>query len=211
MSKFAEACKLSYIDWAAQLPDIDNVPEHEFSSKHIKEMNKLFDKMRGGRYHYFTTKTVRVMLVAAIIAAFVLTAFVIPSSREFILENFDVYGTFKISEHNNNSVNGEISVGYIPEGYELVDKSVSSNGIIYVFQNNEEKGFYINKHSSSSETIFDLENGYTEKTVINNITYFYSSVPSQYNSIFWIKNDYVYQIDGELSMDELLKIAQEVK
>ena len=57
MSKLEEAAKLALEDWVATLPD--EIPEPVYSTQHIKKMNKLIDKMRGNRYHYFTTKTVQ--------------------------------------------------------------------------------------------------------------------------------------------------------
>ncbi len=211
MSKFAEACKLSFEDWLLTMPNVEDLPEPQFSQRHIKRMNRLMDKMRGDKYHYFTRKTARALLVAAIIATLLLSAFVIPSSREFITENFDIFGIYKITEHNNNSVNSEITVDYLPEGYELVETDTFTKYVIYYYECPEKDSLYINKSSSSMELDFNTEQGYITKINIDNIVYSYSTNSANQNSILWTEKDYIYQVCGELPKEELLKIAQSVK
>ena len=128
MSNFEKACEMSLNDWLSTIPE--EVPEAEYTKNHEKWKRKLFNKMRGNRYHKFTTKTVKVMLVAAVLCALLLTAFVIPSSREYIIDNFDIFSRYQITESNDNSVNGEITVGYIPEGFEL-ESSVLQDKHVY--------------------------------------------------------------------------------
>ena len=208
MNKLARACELSLDDWFATFPEV--IPEAERSEKHEKWKRKLFDKMRNDRYHRFTTKTVKVMLVAAVLWALLLTAFVIPSSREFIIDNFDVFSTYKLTESNDNSVNGEITVGYIPAGFELTSKNNNSKLIAYDYMN-ENDWVSVSKLSSSIKIEFDTEMGSIENIDIDGKIYIFYVDENNYNYLVWNANDYVYQIDGTLSKDELLKIAKTVK
>ena len=209
MNKLARACELSLNDWFATFPEV--IPEAERSEKHEKWKRKLFDKMRNDRYHRFTTKTVRVMLVAAVLWALLLTAFVIPSSREFIIDNFDVFSTYKLTESNDNSVNGEITVGYIPEGYELDSSAVQDKHIFYKYVSNDNNELIISKLASSIKVDFDTETGNIENIDISGQTYIFYVDENNYNYLAWNENDYVYQINGTISKDELLKIAETVK
>ncbi len=211
MSNFAEACRLSFMEWDATLPNVEELPVPQYSKKHIKRMERLFDQMRDNTYHRFTSKTVRVMIIAAVIAALVLSAFVIPSSREYILKNFDVFGIYQMTEHNNNAVSGEIVVDYIPEGYELVKEDRFSRNIVYFYEHENGKSFFISKHSSSMEVAFNTETGYIEEVTIGKITYSYNTNASGVNSVIWSKNDYIYQIEGSLSKTEFFEIAKNVK
>ena len=144
MTKFEQACLLAFEDWADDIPD--DLPEPEYSEKHKRWVKKLFNKMRGDHYHRFTTNTVKVMLVAAVLSALLLTAFVIPSSREFIIDKFDIFSTYKLTEDNGNSVNGEITVGYIPEGFELESFDTHSKIINYKYSSQNNKYFTIFKY-----------------------------------------------------------------
>lgn len=209
MSKLARACELSLNDWYATFPDV--IPEAECSKKHEKWKKNLFNKMRDDHYHRFTTKTIKVMLIAATLSALLLTAFVIPSSREFIIDNFDIFSRYKLTESNNNAVNGEITVGYIPEGFKLTNEMFFSRAIVNEYTDSIGGIFTITKSSSSIELDSNTEDVKTEIIVINNKTYHYCLGKNNIGNIIWNANDYVYQINGTLSKDELLKIAETVK
>ena len=209
MNNFEKACEMSLIDWVSTLPDI--VPEAEYTKKHEKWKKNLFNKMRGNYYHRFTTKTIKVMLVAAVLCALLLSAFVIPSSREYIIDNFEIFSTYKLTENNKNSVNGEIIVGYIPEGFELVNEQIFSKGIVNDYTDSSGKIITITKTSSSIKVDFDTEFETVENILIGERTYLYHMDDTNYGYLVWNMNDYIYQVHGSISKDELLKIAETVK
>lgn len=210
MSKFAKACILSYEEWVATIPE--ELPEPEYSKKHIRRMNALKNKMRGNVYHHFTTKTIRVMLIAAILLAFLMTAFVFPSSREAIMDDFNIASRYKMTKSNKNSVPDNITVGYIPEGFELESKESLSKYLIFKYSNSNGMSFTIYKAASSDEIDFDTETNSSEIIYINNIAYTYSeNTVSNNKNIVWIGNDYIYRIDGNLTKDEMLKIAKNIE
>lgn len=209
MSKLAKACELSLNEWLGPIPD--ELPEVEYSKKHEKWKKNLFNKMRGGYYHRFTTKTIKVMMVAAILTALLMTAFVFPSSRETTLNNLNVFSIFKITEHNKNSVNREIKVGYIPEGFELESKDATAKVVQLDYISNNGQFFTILKCSSAGKVEFNTEFFDSEEVIVNNIKYTYCEGNEGVNNIVWTKNDYVYRIDGALSKEEMLKIAKTVE
>ena len=208
MSKFEKACEMALNDWLATIPD--EVPEAEYTDKHEKWLKILFNKMRDNRYHTFTTKTVKLILIAAVISAFFLTAFAVPSSREFIIENFDIFSTYRISETTNNSVNGEITVGYIPEGFELEEKIFENKSVGYRYSDSK-RFFIVSKHSSSSKVDLNTEILEYQTIIISSNTYYCYTNENHTNYVIWNKNDYVYQVYGNISKEELLKIAQNIK
>lgn len=209
MTNLAKACELSLNDWLETFPNI--IPEAECSKKHEKWKKNLFNKMRDDRYHRFTTRTIKVMLVAAILCALLLTAFVIPSSREFMLDKFDIASRYKITENNKNYVDGEITVGYIPDGYKIKSIEQYSKYLINIYQSDNGEFFTIFKNSSSMEVHFDTENYATEEITVDDNKYIYCQGNLNMNNLIWTKNDYVYRISGLLSLEELLKIAKDVE
>ncbi len=210
MDKFAAACRASYMDWEASLPDIENLPEPEYSKKHKAKMDKLFDQMRENTYHRFTTKSLKIILVAAVILAMVLCAFTIPSSRKYIIEHFDGFSEFAFTQRNKNAVN-YMDVGYLPEGFELAWSSDSSGSYSRCYKSKTKGDLEISKHSSATSVIFDTEDSTIEKITIGSITYLYTNTQSGMDSIVWIDTDYSYYVGGKLSKEELLKIAQNLK
>lgn len=208
MTNLAKACELSLNDWLATFPDI--IPEAECSKKHEKWKKNLFNKMRDDHYHRFTTRTIKVMLVAAILCALLLTAFAIPSSREFMLDKFDIASRYKITENNKNSVDGEITVGYIPEGFKLESNEKIAKSALNRYENEFGEFFTIFKNSSAAEVYYDTENYTSEEIIVDGIKYIYCQGDLNMNNLIWTKNDYVYRIDGTLSKDEFIKIANTV-
>lgn len=209
MTNLAKACELSLNDWLATFPD--TIPEAERSKKHEKWKRNLFNKMRDDHYHRFTTRTIKVILVAAILVALLLSAFVFPSSRETAINNLNVFSRFKITEHNKNAVNGEIKVGYIPEGFELIAEKQSGKQRIYEFEHKNGDFFTIIKCSSIMELEFNTEFSDSEEIIANNIKYVYCQGNEGVNNLVWTRNDYVYRISGSFNLEELLKIAKTVK
>ena len=209
MTNLAKACELSLNDWLATFPD--TIPEAECSKKHEKWKKNLFNKMRDDHYHRFTTRTIKVMLVAAILCALLLTAFVIPSSREFMLDKFEIASRYKITENNKNSVTDEITVGYIPESYKISEKVDLDKQTSSTYHSDSGNYFTIFKYSSSMEVDFDTENYVTEEIIVDENKYIYCQGNLNMNNLIWTKNDYVYRIDGTLTKDEFIKIAKEVE
>lgn len=209
MTNLAKACELSLNDWLATFPDI--IPEAECSKKHEKWKKNLFNKMRDDHYHRFTTRTIKVMLVAAILCALLLTAFVIPSSREFMLDKFDIASRYKITENNKNSVAGEITVGYIPDGYELATNIHLKKQTSNTYYNDNDEFFSIIKNSSAGEVYFNTEFSDSEEIMVDGQNYIYCKGELGVDNLIWTKNDYVYRISGPFLLDEFIKIAKTVE
>lgn len=209
MSKFANACIMSYEQWAATIPE--DLPEPKYSKKHIRRMNALMDKMRGNVYHHFTTRAIKIMLVAAVLFALLLSAFVIPSSREFIIDKFDIASRYQLTTENNNSVTAEISVGYIPDGFKLTNKDILVKHILYFYTSTNGQVVKIHKYSSSTEIDFDTESGESETIIINNITFTIFTDENNFSNIIWTECDHIYKVEGNIAKDELIKVAQSTK
>ena len=209
MSKLAEACALSFEEWISTFPE--TMPKAECSPQHEKWKRKLFNKMRNDHYHVLTTKTIKIMLVAAILCALLMSAFVFPSSRETIVNTFDDFSIFKITKDNNNYINSDIKVGYLPEGYSFDEIIDTGKHKMYRYSNGETEFFTVMKHSSSMKIEYDTENFTSTEFVVEGIKYVYCEGNLGVNNIIWIKNDYVYRINGPFSYNEFIKIAQSVE
>lgn len=209
MSKLAEACALSFEEWISTFPE--TMPKAECSPQHEKWKKKLFNKMRNDRYHVLTTKSIKLMLVAAILCALLMSAFVFPSSREGFVNSFDDFSIFKLIKDNNNFVNSEIKVGYIPEGYQFSEIIDTGKHKMYRYSNSDGEFFSILKQSSSMKVEYNSENSISNEIFIDGIKYIYCEGSTGTNNLVWIKNDYVYQLEGHFSKDELTKIAQSIE
>lgn len=206
MDKLMQACELSMRDWLSAFPT--EIPKAEYSKNHEKWKKKLFDKMRNDRYHRITTRTVKIMLVAAVISAMLLTAFVKPSSRELVLDIFEDAGQIILSEHNDNLIGSDLEIGYVPEGFTLESKDGNKLLQHCKYISNNGSFFHVEKTVSKSSVYFDTEGTGPQKFIEDNIEYVFNESESGSGILIWTKNDYIYSINGYISLDEMKKIAK---
>ena len=83
--------------------------------------------------------------------------------------------------------------------------------IYYKYTSEDNEEFVVSKFSSSIELDLDTETGNIETINIDEKVYSYYVDENNYNYLVWTVNDYVYRINGTISKDELLKIAETVK
>ncbi len=210
MNKFEQACIASYKEWENSLPNIESLPDPQYSKKHNKRMNRLFDQMRGNSYHHLTGRAVRILIAAAMLCALLLCAFATPSSRKTIVEKFDGFGKFKITQSNGNMVT-DLRIGYIPKGYEFESYSKDFKIIDFRYVSSDGDLLVLSKNSSGVKLLFNTENCRIEEIVIDNITYTYVTDSNEYKTLMWNKQDYIYSVSGGISKEELIKIAQNMK
>lgn len=209
MNKLVQACELSLNDWSATFSE--TIPEPVYSKKYKRWKKKLFDKMRDDHYHIFTTKAIKVMWIAAIISMMLLTAFVIPSSREYILDNLDDFSRYKITQNNKNYVSGKIKVGYIPDEFELESTRQVGKSVLNKYVSKNGAFFTIIKSSSEGEIDFDTENFVSEERIDGSQKYVYCKGNLDIDNLIWTKNDYVYRISGPFTLEQFIKIAKTVE
>ena len=90
------------------------------------------------------------------------------------------------------------------------NKDVNGLNQVYDYTNANENSIRIEKSSSLGEMCFDTEDMFIEEIVVEREEYVYVQNES-YSSITWTKNDYVYRVRGNLSKDEIIKIAKNIK
>lgn len=208
MNNFVKACISSCEDWVDSLPD--EVEPYEFSKQHNRKMNRLFSKMRNNKYHKFTKNTIRILIAAAIILSMAATAFAVPQSREYIIRNLFDHSSYTISNTNNSLKISDLKVGYIPDGFVLTNSLKDENIHMYEYKNND-KFIVINKSNIGNKINFDTEKYNYEKLLINNIEYNIYQTKSNTYGIVWNNGLYTFDIDSNISKDEMLKIAEAIE
>lgn len=104
--------------------ELDSLPtefeEYEHSEKYNKNINRLFDKMRGDKYHRFTKKATTIILVAAILFALVVAGFAATVGRDFVIKTFSDHFAYSVVDKEGKKKVTELNVGYIPAGFAYV-------------------------------------------------------------------------------------------
>ena len=210
MTPLEEACNISLKRWVDSLPD--DIEPYQFSKKHERRMKIIFNKMRGGRYHYLTTKSTVVLVAAILIFAMAITAIAIPYTREFIIEKFFDHSTYTVVGGEYSEI-GDIEIGYIPEGFEKVDEFIDKRLIRMSFKSNiTDDWFDIKAMQNSTQVLFNTEK-YQETIIEHNSTKYVSYYDKElkHNGLIWNNGPFTYRIAGSININEQLKIAESIK
>ena len=109
----------------------------------------------------------------------------------------------------------EYYLGYIPEGYEEVERYENKSEIMIVYSNSEGKLldlFYMD--SSSNAHMFLNQTDAEKATVSGNSADFYESEDEEVsNDLVWIdeENGMLFSVSGFFSKEELIRIAESIQ
>ena len=206
MSNFEAALILMDDRWISSLE-----PAEDFqpSKKHEKAMKKIFDKMRGDKYHRLTRKSVALLVAAAILISAITVIAANKNIKNQIVETFDDYSIFRIDKPINDEITS-LEVGYIPDGFNITE-SESTEYTVYLTYERNDKHIEISKNADSTDYYFDSEEYKPYKTTVNDTEYVIAQISDDYYSIMWNNDGSNYNLEGNLPLQELLKIAISTK
>lgn len=206
-----------YID--DEIKKCEDVPELEPSKEFDEKMNRMFKeayKKEARKENMRFGKKIAVILVA-VIGVGSAAAMNIQAVREPVLNfvfnrNADNNKT-KVNINNTEKSQLDFIFSYIPEGYKQTKRTYveSENQIAYEFQNLKSSEYiYIKIQPNKKYDNYTklISNDYSEIRK-NSQTYYFTK--SNKNRLLWYHNQTIFNIIANLSEDELLKIAENIK
>lgn len=194
--------------------EIDINVEVEFSKEHQDRMNKLFArenrKIRARKFGAYVSRIAAVLVV--VIAVSGVAVFNVDALRVRFLNMFtDTQPTnTEISFKDGNSYsNGTVTVGYMPEGFELETEKVMSNMLFLKFIKGE-KYFAIDIRDSYSNASVDTEDAEVEKIDLNGSEVFYSKKESRNILTYYVDKHTIYII-GNIEKNLMIEILKNIK
>lgn len=209
MNNLKLACIEYNKQWLESLPE--NPPEFQFSRRHNRKMKVIFDKMRGNRYHYFTRKTMVVMITAAMLFTMSLCAFANPDFRAYILDELSNHAIFQSLFESEENVDGKIDCGYIPDGFEVTEEKYGKICCYIIFNNDNGEHFELDKINNGDEIGFDTEDSVKSIVEISGREFIIYEKTNADIRIVWCDYNYTYYLVGNIPYEEALKIAENVK
>ena len=131
ISNLEQAVALDMEKWLQTLPE--EAPAYAFSEKYKKFRVKLFDKMRGEKYHRFTKRATVAIIVAAILFAMAVATLAATVGKDFILKHFNGYAEVEVVDSENAVIVNALSIGFVPDGFIKVDEFVSDATTTYSY------------------------------------------------------------------------------
>lgn len=212
------ACRIAEEDIAKnEFSRLNEMPDIETSDDFDERINKIIRRMKSGK-HKGTKKFFRVLiLVAALIVVFSVTAIGATPFHEkikyFFMETFHDVSTVEFE--NSNSTRGTLysKYSYIPEGYEMTNHTKDSRYEKYTFEDAEgNQLFCTSRANDNSLSMLDTEDIVPEEITINKSSALYYS-KENFSRVTWSTGEYHYSIyqyssTNQITKDELIKMAE---
>ena len=202
-----EACRLSEEEWINSFFPLE---EHVFSARHERKMKAMFSKIRNNKYHKLTKNAVRAIIIAAIILSLAITAFAIEIAKAYKAYNMQIGTFYTASNRYDADLDESLNVEYIPNGFKIVKDIKLTKGTLIEYKSENGEKIIIEKYVSNNEAILNTEIGPYEEILHDNIKYIFYTY-NNFNCIIWIDGKYSYNINSNLSKDDLLLVAFSTK
>lgn len=208
MTKFEAACQCSCEQWVDSFPT--QPPKHKFSKKHKKNMRQLFAPQDSDKRIKFTSRTVKILILTAILLSLSMSAWAITrKGLPFdILNASGLYAYSVVADTKAENVQS-LSVNYIPAGFERTDITESTMLYFYKYVHGG-KEFSVAKNVIDASVYYDAAANENEIIEINGkrAVYYFSE---SYGGVIFNNGEYIFTITGNIGKEELIKIAQSVK
>lgn len=191
----------------------DNI---SFSDEHEAKMQRLFKserrKIAAKKFRKYAVRAACIFL--ALIVFSCATIFSVSAWRVRFL-NFMFNKDAPNTDYNFTDekpapqMDDRLKLNYIPEGFKLEDNVSGERSINFIFSHGEEY-FYVSSDELDANFNIDTENAIIEKSKINGFDAIYISNQNA-NSLIWYDDDRAYTLTGNISKDEIFKIAKGLK
>lgn len=205
MNVLEDVCLLSCEQWVESFPQ--EIPAHQFSKQHQEKMKEIFNPENTAK-HKFSKKTIKILLIAAVLLALTITATAVPTNREFIVSKFSNHSDYNVADTDNAKEVKSLEVNYIPEGFEKAEDE--DYEYLYVYRNGD-KEFAVVKCMITSSISYDTEKYDDETIELNGIKAVYYKSGNNHKGIIFNNGEYIYVVSGNIDKETLVKIAQNVE
>lgn len=200
------------------LPTDEELKDIKFSKAFENKMEKLIRAQKKSYFYFINTVGKRVaVIILAIMISLTATTFGVKAIREsvikFITETFEKFTAVSVEDDEIDTQVEFVKSApqYIPEGY-TVESEIDIVGLYQITYNNQNGNFidYIQKINFGTIANVDTQGVEYEKISIN---YFEGIKYSKngFNKVVFADENYMYSVYGEISFDELIKMAESIK
>ena len=194
--------------------------EHEYSKSVYKTIRKIGRRIAAKDHAivFFRISRKAIVSVAAILGivfgGLLTQPSVYAAVENVIKEIFATNDSYTFSNNCTiNEFNKEIRFGYVPDGYELKAAYYNYNNVDLIYKNRYDMEILFSYNSSNSLSIsIDNETHNYNEIIRDGITFhYYEAIKDDYNIMMWNDDCYMYCIDAQLPMEEIVRIAENLK
>lgn len=207
MNNLVDACAIHQEQWITDT--MEELADYSHTKKYNRYMANLINEMRKNKIHKrkYTRKTIKFIIIAAIIIAMAvaITSFAIPVTREYVVQHFSTHSTYEVKGIEKAKKVKDLVINYIPAGFEQTEKFESVACFSYDYQN---KDLFLScsKFKTDGDYSFNTEKHAIKTLTKNNIDYIIYDTDKTLG-VVWNNGQYMYEVTGNLTEEELLAIA----
>jgi len=211
----------------ATIQEMDALPSREELEK-LHPRSDVFEKriMKIIGKHESAVRRKRAMqtfyrvaaCVAIIFTVGVVTLMSVEASRNFIRNVIfnirDDHVAFEFWQEQPTPQRGELVVGYLPDGFELVSSGAREGRGSMVFFNNAGQQITIQQDNTDTQArFFQTENmEFSITSVRNHEAYLFESLDGErVNKVMWVDGEYILTVLADVEIDVLMRIAENLK
>lgn len=156
---------------------------------------------------------VTVSLVSLMFAGLLTQPTVYAAVENVIKGIFDTHDSFIYQGEKTEFEKGK-QLGYIPDNYEFVSETYYKKDASFLYESDDGKTIMFDYGlAEKSKISIDNERHDLSEFTISGTDYYYYEAKEEnsYSFILWYSDGYYYSIDAQLSADELVKIAENIK
>lgn len=198
------------------IPRDDTQIAHDFSPKFQRKMDKLIRNERSSAWHLVNTAAKRAAVILIAFLTLSTVALSVDSIREpvvrFVEKVLGISTDYTFEGDVTKSITQEYTLGFVPEGFELVQSEETDGGIVKIWEGAEDNLLkYCQVITKNSIFSIDAEQGIIRTVTVNDrVVKLY-----QDDEIFiavWIENGYAFKIEstGGISYEEIISMVQSV-
>ena len=208
---FTEAFEREVAEIEAQSSAAEALPE-KYRRAGRKYYNKRMKQSSGT--HVVLRKIAACILICMSVGFATLMA--IPTVRASVWDSvvnfYEKYIKFDFSiTSGGEETIGDYTLGYVPDGFvrtDAMEEDPTRN--IYRYENTKNY-FCVSYYTKNRAINYDDENGTIHIVNINGEDGYLVEYIEGRHSVTWKNNETVFTVDGDLSVDEIIKIAEKIK
>lgn len=197
---------------------VPRMPDHTFSKGFEKKMNRLIKNGKPVKMRRISPKKMYICVIAAIIAACLMTLSVGAARdffKKFFMEIFNTHTTVQSSDYENAPTSIEtVYTIDIPDNFELTYKDELfdwSPYISYNYYDDNDYIFFTQNIKSKYDVNVNTENHLLEYIEIKGNDGYIIDLGNDEYLITWDNGDYIFDITGSIGKNQLIKLAESVQ
>ncbi len=203
-----------------EFSEFSDPPRHKFRFKNRIRIRRILSDIKGNSAapampRRFSRRLVTAMLVVILLAATAITAAAILLLKGFIAkENKDNTQLFAENIAGAPTTIEEIYyIPELPEGYEYEDSTVTDVRIYTIYLNENDDFICFDQYAKvelniyyDNNTMHPINIGEHDGVYID-----YSADANEVSCVIWDNGDYIMQLEGVLTKEEIIALAESVK